>query len=332
MRILTLTLTWILIVSFSHCSFVYRGTGKVLNSYSQDHLVPYILSSSDLDAICVSGLALGPLVASFERVGTSIELTTMVAQLGAGICAEAKANEAELSYLIALRKGNAEASLDYQNIQIRQHGIAAKRFVDSYSRFNQYFGKWNGSCPEISEEEELYYLIGLSAGILALLHDISSQGSVGVSMEVPAITAAASKCLDPKKWWGVPSALEAMVWLSVPGATPEGKDAYRQLENSVKLGDQSGVRLARLFQLQAFSGKGDLSSTKKLLLDHSKSLREFPSRPEFLLLDVYAEALSRHESDKIWVKETGHRGPVRLGEFPGKKKDLKKDEELLKDL
>ncbi|EIE00372.1 hypothetical protein [Leptospira licerasiae] len=322
----------IVTITLANCSIVYRVTGKTLNSYAQDHLVPHYLASDDLDAICTGGTALGPLVASFERTGASVELATMVAQMGAGMCAEKQAQEAELLYIAAVRKGKGEEALDHQARQIRYHGVAAKRYGDAHNRFLQYFGEWNGKCPSISEDEELYYLVGLSSGLLAILHDFASQGYAGITREVPSVVAGASRCLDPKKWWGTPLALEAVVWLSVPGATPEGKDPNKQMEEAVKIGDKVGVRLARAFQIQAAAGKGDVEKIKKLILEHSKVLSQIPAKKEYLFLEAFAENLSRHESDKIWMKETGHRGPINFSSFPGKKKNNKEEDDLLKDL
>lgn len=322
----------IVTITLANCSIVYRVTGKTLNSYAQDHLVPHYLASDDLDAICTGGTALGPLVASFERTGASVELATMVAQMGAGMCAERQAQEAELLYIAAVRKGKGEEALDNQARQIRYHGIAAKRYGDAHNRFLQYFGEWNGKCPSISDDEELYYLVGLSSGLLAILHDFASQGYAGITRDVPSVVAGGSKCLDSKKWWGTPLALEAVVWLSVPGATPDGKDANKQMEEAVKHGDQAGVRLARAFQIQAAAGKGDVEKIKKLILEHSKVVGQIPAKKEYLFLEAFAENLSRHESDKIWMKETGHRGPINFSSFPGKKKNNKEEDDLLKGL
>ncbi|TGJ98496.1 hypothetical protein EHQ53_01895 [Leptospira langatensis] len=333
MNIRILLFVTIVTISLTNCSVVYWATGRTLNSYAQDHLVPHYLASDDLDAICQGGTALGPLVASFERAGASVELATMVAQMGAGVCAERNAQEAELLYIGAVRKGRGDEALDNQARQIRFHGIAAKRYGDSYHRFLQHFGEWKGKCPSISEDEELYFLVGLSSGLLAILHDFASQGHAGITRDVPSVVVQASKCLDPKKWWGTPLALEAVVWLSVPGATPEGKDPFKQMEEAVKLGDQQGVRLARAFQIQAVAGKGDTEKMKKLILEHSKSVMQHPPKKEYLFLEAFAENLSRHESDKIWMKEKGHRGPINFSSFPGnKKKNTKEEDDLLKDL
>ncbi|WP_243393274.1 hypothetical protein [Leptospira perolatii] len=303
-----------------------------MNSYAEEYLVPHFLASEDLDAVCTGGTALGPLVASFQRVGTEVHLPVMVAAMGAGICSERRAQEAELSYIAAVRKGKAEEAADFQAIQIRQEGMAAKRFGESYNHFVEYFGEWKGSCPSMNEEEQFYFLVGLASGLLAILHDRASQGYAGITTEIPSIVSQASKCLDPKKWWGTPLAFEAVVWMSVPGVTPAGKDPIKQLEEAVKLGDQAGVRLSRAFQIQAIAGQGNIELMKKLIKEHSSILEKVPPKKEFLLLETYAEALSRHESDKIWVKETGHRGPVAFGPFPGKKKSSKDDDDLLKDL
>ncbi|PKA03835.1 hypothetical protein CH375_14605 [Leptospira ellisii] len=328
---ISLFVTIVTINSIS-CSAVYKITGRTISSYSEDHLIPFLLESGDLDSVCNAGVSLAPLIASFERVSKRPDLPVMVAMLGAGMCAERNAQEAELLYLASVRRGKGDEATDHQAVEIRNHAVAAKRFGQAYKRFVSYFGEWNGRCPSLSEEDQFYYLIGLSSSLLAILHDRAAQGAANVPTDIPSIVSGASKCLDAERWWGVPLALEAVVWLSIPGATPAGKDPFQQLDRSVVLGDKAGVSLSRAFQIQALTGRGNQNAIKKAVQDHSKFLEKGVSRREFQLLEAYAEQLSRHESDKIWIKEKGHRGPLLLGSFPQGKRDLKEDDDLLKDL
>ncbi|RHX79204.1 hypothetical protein DLM77_14795 [Leptospira yasudae] len=314
------------------CSLVYNVTGRTISSYAEDHLIPFMLQSKDLDSVCNAGVSLAPLIGSFERVAPRPDLPILVAMLGAGMCAEREAQEAELRYLAAVRKGKGEEATDHQAIEIRNHGLAAKRYGEAYKRFNLYFGEWNGKCPSLSKEDQFYYLIGLSASLLAILHDRAAQGVANVPTDIPSIVSNASKCLNAEEWWGVPLALEAIIWLSIPGATPAGKDPFQQLDRAVALGDKAGVSLSRAFQIQALAGRGNQDAIKKAVKEHAKILEKGQGNPEFQLLESYAEQLSRHESDKIWIKEKGHRGPLLLGSFPQGKRDLKEDDDLLKGL
>ncbi|XDD51668.1 hypothetical protein AB3N59_08030 [Leptospira sp. WS92.C1] len=329
--VLFLFVTVVTINSVS-CSFVYNVTGRTISSYAEDHLIPYMLESKDLDSICSAGVSLVPLIASFERVSKRPDLPVLVAMLGAGMCAEKNAQEAELHYLAAIRKGKGDEATDYQAIEIRNHGLAAKRYGEAYQRFNSYFGEWNGNCPSLSKDDQFYYLIGLSASLLAILHDRAAQGVGNVPTDIPSIVSNASKCLNPEEWWGVPIALEAIIWLSIPGVTPAGKDPFQQLDRAVALGDKAGVSLSRAFQIQALAGRGNSEAIKKAVKEHAKILDKSQSKKEYQLLESYAEQLSRHESDKIWIKEKGHRGPLLLGSFPQGKRDLKEDDDLLKGL
>lgn len=322
----------IVTISAVSCSLVYNVTGRTISSYAEDHLIPYMLQSKDLDSICSAGVSLAPLIASFERVSKSPDLPVLVAMLGAGMCAEKKAQEAELLYLSAVRKGKGDEATDHQAVEIRNHGLAAKRYGEAYRRFNLYFGEWNGKCPSLSKEDQFYYLIGLSASLLAILHDRAAQGVGNVPTDIPSIVSNASKCLNPEEWWGVPLALEAIIWLSIPGATPVGKDPFQQLDRAVALGDKAGVSLSRAFQIQALAGRGNQEAIRKAVIEHAKLLEKGRSQPDYQLLEAYAEQLSRHESDKIWIKEKGHRGPLLLGSFPQGKRDMKEDDDLLKGL
>lgn len=314
------------------CSLVYNVTGRTISSYADDHLIPFMLESKDLDSVCNAGVSLAPLIASFERVSPRPDLPVMVSMLGAGMCAERQAQEAELRYLAAVRKGKGEEATDHQAVEIRNHGLAAKRYGEAYKRFILYFGEWNGKCPSLSKDDQFYYLIGLSASLLAILHDRAAQGVANVPTDIPSLVSNASKCLNPDEWWGVPIALEAIIWLSIPGATPAGKDPFQQLDRAVAIGDKAGVSLSRAFQIQALAGRGNQEAIKKAVKEHAKVLEKGQSNPNYQLLESYAEQLSRHESDKIWIKEKGHRGPLLLGSFPQGKRDTKEDDDLLKGL
>ena len=40
---------------------------------------------------------------------------------------------------------------------------------------------------------------------------------------------------------GIPTALRAAIWLSIPGSGPEGVDPLAKMEVAVKIGDEKGV-------------------------------------------------------------------------------------------
>ncbi|TGM10058.1 hypothetical protein EHQ76_01045, partial [Leptospira barantonii] len=54
----------IVTINASSCSLVYNVTGRTISSYADDHLIPFMLESKDLDSVCNAGVSLAPLIAS----------------------------------------------------------------------------------------------------------------------------------------------------------------------------------------------------------------------------------------------------------------------------
>lgn len=316
-------------------SFLYGQTGAVMSGYTTDHVTPYMLATDDLDLACRTGGAFGTFVSSFARVTDSPDLAALISVLSAGMCAENAAWEADLGYARELRAGRASDAKDAKLRGERWHQIAAKRFGAAYQRAIAAFGPLDGKCPEVEPAEEVFLLLGLSSGLMAVLHDRSSGGAAGISMSIPRTAERATRCLSSDKWWGVPNAMAAMVWLTVPGSAPKGKDPKETLSKAVLIGDKAGVRLARAMQVLAVAGSGDEKGLRDAIAAHGKSLETTKANPTWLLLDAYATALSRQQSDLIWMAEKGHRGPTAgLGKLPSKPEaiDPSEDADLLDDL
>ncbi|MDF1565612.1 MAG: hypothetical protein P1V51_21420 [Deltaproteobacteria bacterium] len=297
---------------------LYRQTGKVMSGYTVEHMVPALMSDDDVGMACETGVSMGGFLMSFERVTDVPEQAGSVTMLSAAMCAEAEAWEAELRGLRALHEGRATAAQDARIAEKRAHSLAARRFLRAFELSEAAFGEVGGACPKLDEGEGAFYLLGLSAGLLALIHDRAAEGEAGVPMDIPAKVIRAADCIEDAKWWGAPGALKAALWTSVPGSAPEGTDPWAALDTAAATGEIAGVRLARAFQVQAAgaTGRDDLLRTK--VTAHAASLVEQPSNPEWKLLDRYATHLILHESDRIWTKNSGHRTPLgALGEFPG---------------
>src|SRR5690606_11521396 len=60
------------LTSMTGCSVVnhmiYKTTGTVMTAYAEEHQVPYVLASDDLEMNCSMAQALTPLLMSFSRV------------------------------------------------------------------------------------------------------------------------------------------------------------------------------------------------------------------------------------------------------------------------
>jgi len=324
----------LVVLSSGACSgFINSTTGDVMSSYTVDHVVPYLMSTPDPDYACALGAAFGPFIASFERVTDRPDLAALMSEMGAGICAETRAWEADLAYLRALRAGRSEDAADAQRLAERQHMAAAMRFGAAYQRTVKAFGKFDKSCPELEPEDELFFLLGIASGAQAVMHDRAASGAAGISMGIPPIVARASKCLDWKKWWGVPRALAAAVWMSVPGSAPKGEEPKKALAEAVAAADKAGVRLARALQATALAGSGDEAATRAAITAHAAAVSK-KGNAKYRLLDAYGAAMSRQLSDRIWTREKGHRAPTGdWGSFPEKAAaDDGEDDDMLEDL
>lgn len=296
----------------SGCSgFLYGQTGAVMGSYAGEHMVPFLLADEDLGMACQMGGALTGFVASFERVSERPDLPVLVSYVGAGMCAEDLAREAELRQARAVRAGNGAEAVDARLQGERAHRDAAARF---YKAFQRAEARWpslgNGACVSIEESEQVFYLLGLSAGMMALMHDRAARGAAGVPMSIPMRVARGAACIDDARWWGVPSALQAAVWMTVPGSGPKDADPKATLEAAGARGDAAGVRLARALQVIALGGGGDEAGMRAAIAAHGAAIKAKPAPAEWRLLDAYGRVLTRHAADLIWTRELGHRGPT----------------------
>lgn len=297
---------------------LYRQTGKMMSGYTVDHMVPAMMADEDVGMACETGVSMGSFLMSFERVTQVPKQAGSVTMLSAAMCAEATAWDEELRGLRALHEGRSTEAQDARIAEKRAHAVAAKRFLRAFQLSEEAFGKVGGTCPKLAPEDGAFFLLGLSAGLLAVIHDRAAGGEAGVPMDIPAAVIRSAGCLDDAAFWGAPEALRAALWTAVPGSEPEGTDAWAVLEAAAVKGEGAGVRLARAFQVQAAGAVGRDDLLREKVTAHAASLAATPASPEWRLLDAYGTTLIRHESDRIWTKHTGHRTPLGVfGEFPG---------------
>lgn len=296
--------------------FFQKQTGNIMGGYAAEHMVPYMMGSGDLAMACETGVSMGAFLMSFERVTDPPNKAALVTLLAAGMCAEADAWEAELTQLRAVRDGQSSDARDARIAEQRLHEVAAQRFYAAYLQADTYFEGLGGTCPELEPDEEILYMLGLSSGMLALVHDRSAGGVAGVPMNIPLTVARGAECLDSDRWWGGPLALKASVWAMVPGASPDGTDPWTTLESAAATGEAAGVRLARAFQVQILDATGHDEELRGAIAAHGESLANTQGDPEWELLDGYATRMILHISDTVWTTERGHRTPFgELGTF-----------------
>lgn len=309
-------------VTLSGCGvvnhMVYKTTGDVMQGFSRGHTVPYLLESEDLAMGCAMSEATAPLLMSFGRVTSEPDQLAVMLYLSAGGCADEQARQHELEALAALRAMKAEEAEDAMIRQKRASGLAGERYLRGWQHHTAFYGApGQGECPDFDDEiDEFIYFAGLLSGLQALNAQIQSTSSIGVPMNIGSTVARATSCLENDKWWGAPLALRATVWAMLPGAQPEGEDAFERLAIADEQGEQAGVRLSHVFHAIAAMNKGDEQGLRAVIRAHADSLGNRPSDPQWRMVDKMSTQLMVAISDRMWMENTGHRTPMgRFGRF-----------------
>lgn len=307
------------------CALIYRPVGVVLTHYAQDEVVPYALSTSDISmAACGSGQGLQQLLASFQRLITRPHLDLMDTGMLAAYCSEAKADSAHLRYMRAIYAGNAAQAKDAHIVEQRWQRVTAERRYQAYKDFVAAYGPIGvkgDKCPAFEYKiDAAQYLGGLIVSVQAVLSDIDSGSAVGVPQNIPAEVAVSSTCLNNREWWGVPEAIRAVVWTTVPGTAPTGIDPWAAMQQAVSLGKKTGMPLAATLYAIAAYGAGDHDKEEDAIRQFVaiEGQNKIPKKYKILA------AIGRFEtvllSDEIWTKATGSRTPYQgLGTFPDDK-------------
>lgn len=287
--------------------------------YSSAHAVPYVLSLNDTDMGCATGEAMTPFLMSFSRVTNPADNVGVLMYSSAATCAEQKAWDHELSYLRAVRAGNASEAEDARELEKRSYAIAAQRQYKAYKHMEAYFDvKVGEECGDVDDrEDQLIWLMGIVSGLQALNSQLASLSDQGIPTNIASKAGRAAACLDDADWWGVPSSIRALVWTMVPGVMPKGQNAWERLAQSSKQGENNGVRLAHVFQALAALNAGNTELVKDVIRAHVASLKSMPVRKDAAMLDRIATLTLRSISDRMWTEQTGHRTPTgRFGKFP----------------
>ncbi|GAA3579009.1 hypothetical protein [Marinobacter xestospongiae] len=299
-------------------NMIYKTTGDVMQGFAKSHTVPYLLESQDLAMGCAMSQATAPLLMSFGRVTSEPDQLAVMLYLTSGACIEEQAREYELQGLAQLRAMSAEGAEDAMIRQKRAYALASERYFKGWQHHNAFYGKPDESeCPDFDEDlDEFVYFAGLLTGLQALNAEIQSTSSIGVPKNVGSTVARATSCLDNDKWWGAPMALRATVWAMIPGALPQGEDAFHRLEIADRQGEQAGVRISHVFHAMAAMNRGDTERLRGIIRSHAESIKETPSSDQWRMVDAMATQLIVAMSDRMWMENTGHRTPFgQLGTF-----------------
>ena len=302
-----------LLAILSGCS-IQKMAGDAVIEYTHDQAIPYLMAQGDLKAACSMGESLGPVVASFSRVELNPENVGIATNMAAGMCAEFEQRTAELDRIRALYENRTSAAQDALIREKQGHQLAAMRMIRAYEDAMKTFGDMSAQCRTFDNTtDELLSLLGLASGALGLLHEFNSEKSLGISLEVTSMIEKSAACFDDDKWWGLPTALRAALWLSIPGAGPEGVDPIQAMQDAAQKGDAQGVLLARamLVMMANTIGKPDIMC---------QVISEIPQKAalntDYALLNAYAMSMMTHQADIAWTKEKGHRAPFMQPQCP----------------
>ena len=316
----------------SACS-VTSVTGDVLSEYAVDHMNPYLLGTRDVGMACATGEAMAAFLMSFERVTLPPHRAAISAMSSAAACAEETAWAEELRSLRSIFLDRPSTARDARIAQKRAHAIAADRYYRAYMAATSAFVEPGGECPRLDKDEELLWLLGLLSAVQAVQHDRASGGLVAIPLDVPSKAAQGAACLNNEQWWGVPDALRAVVWLTIPGQMPTGANPWAQLQGAVALGRSSGVRLSSAIYVQAALTVGDKQRLMEAIQGFA-DVGDAPKATRYRLIDALAKRQVMAASDRLWTEAAGHRTPIGgLGTFWAPPKPTSNDgDDLLQDL
>lgn len=301
---------------FSGCSTWYQSlhktSGKVIVGYTENTVVPYTTSLKDLAAACQTAQSMSAFLLSYETLGVDVRRTKILLSMLAGHCMTEQVWEAELEYLRAVNQKNSLAAKDANIRQSRYAELAAQRYWQGYQAWQAYFlegASLENSCPKtFSEEDQLYWLVGLLNGLMALFHDGQADRSLLIPLSVAKEVQMRAPCIEDAKWWGMASALAALV--DALQLTPSA-DWPLKLEQAIQMGVEQGVRLPSAFAANLYLLKGDQEQLKTLIRAFYQrgEATHFAVNPQWYMFDRSAEAYIQAMSDVLWTEQTGHRTP-----------------------
>jgi len=299
------------------CTPVYKTTGDILLSYTENQGVPYMLASNDVGMGCSMAEAFTPFLLSFSRVTTPPDQLAILFYLVAGSCTEFQAHEQELRYLRAIYAKNSIEAQDARIAQQRFLQLAARRQLTGYYALLSAMSEPGGKCPEFSaDNDEFYWLVGLLDGIQATINDIASGGQVEVPMDIAAKVGRGAGCLDNERWWGVPAAIQAAIWITIPGNEPVDIDPRLVLQQSIQMGAEQGMAVSHVLAAKIYLGQGKTAELKQLIRNYVEQSSSAIKNQKFAVLNQVAKIQIQAISDRLWTEATGRRTPLgRLGTF-----------------
>ncbi len=305
-----------ILIALTGCSSIYRTTGWIAYDYSESYAMPYVMKTDDTQMGCAMSEAMTPMLLSFSELTWTPDRLATTMYMQAGACAEAEANEEGLTYLRAYNSQDINEAKDARIRQKRLFALAAQRQYKAYQHLVAEFGEPGETCPDMDKEEEFFWMLGLVSGLQAVMSDVRSQGEVGVPKDIAMKSVRGSQCLDAKRWWGLPKAMQAAVWTMMPDNAPEGIDPWQELVEASDMAGESGIRLAQAVEVMIADGSGNQERLRDAIRRHVQSVKTTPPNPQYRMLDIVATQQVLAVSDRLWTEATGSRTPVgSLGTF-----------------
>ena len=296
--------------ALSGCSSIYRTTGWFAYDFTEDYAIPYTMKGSDPEMACGLSTAMTPALLSFTELTYTPDRAAVSMYMMAGSCAEEKANEEALAYLRAFRAQNVNEAKDARIREKRQYAVAAARQYQAYQHMVAEFGEPGDKCPDLDEDEEMAWVLGSIAGMQSVMSDLRSQSAVNVPKDIAMKAVRGLQCVDNVRWWGLPQALQAGIWVMMPDTAPKGVDPWLEMENAGRIGTAAGVRMAHAIEVVIAEGSGNTQQLRAAIRRHADSLKTMPSKAEYRMMDVMASRQILAVSDRLWTEATGSRTPV----------------------
>lgn len=304
------------LLAVTGCSSIYRTTGWFAYDFSESYAMPYVMKTDDTVMGCAMSEAMTPMLLSFSELTWSPDRLATTMYMQAGACAEAEANEEGLTYLRAYKAQNIGEAKDARIRQKRLFALAAQRQYKGYQHLVAEFGEPGEACPDIDEDEEFFWMLGLVSGLQAVMSDVRGQGEVGVPKDIAMKSVRGSQCLNAERWWGVPKAMQAAVWTMMPDNAPDGVDPWQELADASEMAGNVGVRLAQAVEVVIADGSGNEERLRDAIRRHAQSVKTTPANQQYRMLDIVATQQVLAVSDRLWTEATGSRTPVGgLGTF-----------------
>ncbi|ASP39033.1 hypothetical protein CHH28_10240 [Bacterioplanes sanyensis] len=315
-RLARLSAALLLTVAVSGCSTVYKTTGWFAYDYAESHAIPFTMRSDDPTMVCNQSQALAETLLSFSDVTYEAHLPAVTLYMMAGSCAEADAHEHALAYLRAFNGQQVAAAKDARILEKRGYAIAAQRQYNAYQHMVAELGEPGGNCPELNDDEQIYWVLGILAGVQSVMSDLRAEGSVGVPKDIAMKSVRGMQCVDNQRWWGLPQAVQASVWVMLPDNAPAGVDPWQQLQQASAMASDAGVRMAHAIEVTIADSSGDPQRLRDAIRRHADSVNQQSAAEQYRLMDIMAQRQILAISDRMWTEATGARTPFgQLGTF-----------------